>query len=624
MKTIKLKSFYAAILATSLAAGCILCAPAGSLSVQAKSTSSIDKLFAGGKGTKKNPYKIKTLKQLQNIGKNKTTLTKHYVLVNNINAKNKTITNIGNVTMSDMMSGDMSMAFSGTFNGKGHTISNIKVKQESEEVGVGIFECVTGTLKNVTFKNVTSKGTSSSMVAGDVVGYAAGAKVTSVTLKGKNTVCGVNCIGGIVGGGMGATITKCTVSGTTVTVNGDNDFSTGIIEQCDVAECGGLIVGGGFGGTVKNCTAKGTISATGNEPVGLGGIGGCLQCMSIISNNTANVTINAKNGHAIGGLCGYAGVGDDGDGVIDAPATVKNCSVTVKINANGATHVGGLIGTGLYYYGMEDRFNVIDCSVKGTINGATTPGTVAGRATGSTITSCTTSVKVDNAESSEKIGTTSRLYMSGDQYEEGTDKAAEVLLNNLQGSYQGLFETICQDEYYDIWRNYAASVVGESNADATVELLQSSVTYTLYGEEAVEYYANNPDASPMFDCYLQEDLATYTIDGNTITGYDASGAQLFSHEYSYVEYNDGGGMIPMYIYKTDDADAGEFTYFAFASDSPLTTYHSEFRYGSSLDELTTWFDGSYAYWMAAGITLNPSDAMIDNVIRLFVIENLSE
>jgi len=68
---------------------------------------------------------------------------------------------------------------------------------------------------------------------------------------------------------------------------GDNDFTDGL-KQCDVAECGGLVVGGAFGGTVSRCTASGRIIAEGNEPVGLGGIAGCLEMMNDASDNTVD------------------------------------------------------------------------------------------------------------------------------------------------------------------------------------------------------------------------------------------------------------------------------------------------------------------------------------------------
>ena len=131
------------------------------------------------------------------------------------------------------------------------------------------------------------------------------------------------------------------------------------------------------------------VKAEGNEPVGLGGIGGCLEMMDSITNCTADVTIESANGgHAIGGLCGYAGTHSNPDVCLETegfstknyPSVIDNCKITVSIKADGATHVGGLIGTGLYYYGEETVFKVTNCSVTGSIDGAVTPGTVAGRA----------------------------------------------------------------------------------------------------------------------------------------------------------------------------------------------------------------------------------------------------
>lgn len=95
--------------------------------------------------------------------------------------------------------------------------------------------------------------------------------------------------------------------------------------------------------------------------------------------------------------------------------SIDNCNVTVNIKANGATHVGGLVGTGLYYYGEETVFKITNCSVKGSIDGAVTPGTVAGRAEGSTIESCTADVTIDENAGTEQVGTTTQMYESADQ-----------------------------------------------------------------------------------------------------------------------------------------------------------------------------------------------------------------
>ena len=97
------------------------------------------------------------------------------------------------------------------------------------------------------------------------------------------------------------------------------------------------------------------------------------------------------------------------------PSVIDNCNVTVNIKANGATHVGGLVGTGLYYYGEETVFKITNCSVKGSIDGAVTPGTVAGRAEGSTIESCTADVTIDENAGTEQVGTTTQMYESADQ-----------------------------------------------------------------------------------------------------------------------------------------------------------------------------------------------------------------
>jgi hypothetical protein len=88
------------------------------------------------------------------------------------------------------------------------------------------------------------------------------------------------------------------------------------------------------------------------------------------------------------------------------------------MNVPGATHVGGLIGTGLYYYGEETAFKISNCSVKAEIIGAVTPGTVAGRAENSEIESCEADETLDGEALTEEVGTTVTMYESGDQFEE--------------------------------------------------------------------------------------------------------------------------------------------------------------------------------------------------------------
>lgn len=110
--------------------------------------------------------------------------------------------------------------------------------------------------------------------------------------------------------------------------------------------------------------------------------------------------------------------------------------------------------------------------------------------------------------------------------------AAEQLLMDLTGSYQELWPVILDSQYDPLWLDDCAALVGEENAQAAYEKLSSMVTGTIYGEEAVQAYANG---GGVYDCSFTEGLVTLEFDGETsvIKGYDAEGNELFSHAYHY-------------------------------------------------------------------------------------------
>ena len=388
--------------------------------------------FAGGSGTAEDPWQIATAEQLLalsasvNDGSVYGYPGQFFVLTADIDLKDVEWQPIGHMDLTDMS--NHSCMFMGTLDGQGHTISNVKFHSDSPVCGVGVVGMSLGEVKNLIVQNVDIRCEDTySMAIGGVVGYNMGV-IQNVKLIGENHIAGVNAIGGIAGGSM-QSVLNCTVDGTTIHVLGNNDFSSGRIIQEDVAECGGLVVGGFFGGTIDNCTAKGTVIAEGKEPVGLGGIAGCLEMMDSITNCTVEVEIISENGgHAIGGLCGYSGTHSVGDialaseGVQSSvyPGVIDNCQVTAKMNIPGATHVGGLVGTGLYYYGEETAFKVSNCTVSAEIIGAVTPGAVAGRAVNSVIESCNVQVTLDGNALTNEIGETTTMYESGDQFEADT------------------------------------------------------------------------------------------------------------------------------------------------------------------------------------------------------------
>lgn len=406
-----------------LAAGAFALAAAGTGRARADEgtgTGGAAVAFAGGSGTPDDPYQVADAEQLAAVAADTAA---SYVLTADVDLTGHAWSPIGDLTydLVDMETGemDMSAAFSGSFDGGGHTVSGLALVAGGNSLAAGLFGMVTGTVANLVLSGANVAGGTTTMATGGVVGYLVGGTVENVTVTGASMVSGINCIGGVCGGSdVGSTVEGCVADGATVVVLGSNDFGDGPIVQADTAECGGLVVGGAFGSAVNDCTATGTVVATGNEPVGLGGLAGCLQLATAASGHTVDVRIVTTNAHAVGGLAGYAGNGDDGSGTVGEPTAITGCDVTVAIYADGATHVGGLVGTGLYYFGMEGRFAVSGCTVSGSIDGAVTPGTVAGRATDSTVEGCTVDVLVDGQAGGAEIGETDRMYESADQYEE--------------------------------------------------------------------------------------------------------------------------------------------------------------------------------------------------------------
>ena len=205
----------------------------------------------------------------------------------------------------------------------------------------------------------------------------------------------------------------------------------------------------------------------------------------------------------------------------------------------------------------------------------------------------------------------------------GDAAEAAALLENIKGTYEPLFPLITKAEYDQIWLDPCNAAVGEEMGTAVAEMLKTACNGTIYGQEAVDAFGDGSEGA-QFDCVFINGVSTITFDGSIISGADENGNQVFSHEYAYTGKLSLGGMMEGYLYETADADAGEFKYFYMMPDTPATTYHIEFRYGSNTDDLAEYNKGPYAYWLAAGFPVDADDAMIHDVITLFCEENLEE
>ena len=524
-------------------------------------------------------------------------------------------------------------AFTGVFDGNGKIISGLKV---NGGVAAGLFGCVAnGTVKKVTIQNATVSG---SCMAAAAVGYAYNSTVENVkltategqhstitanVLKYQNEDMAPNMVAGIVGAGMDSTIKNCSVENTKMTVTGLTQAAGWGTNVHDM----GLLGGGLEGTSLEGCTVKNSeLSVTGAYSFGIGGLSGCAMGADHVKDCTVdNVKITlGDNAYLTGGLVGYAG---KTDGKVTELSGCKSGNVQITAGAS-SSRIGGLIGGGFYlpayrsYFPVPTSYSVTGYEVtKAAITtGANSAalGLVAGQGYLSSVSGTSATGAINNAESVVLCGT------SEDEH--------STFLYDLSETYQPLFEGASFKKEYDhYWSDYAAAVVGKAASETAnaVGLMKASIgaSWDLKGGE-----------SKSFCCAFTNNIATLDFNGSVITGYDADGNVVFSHAYKYLRdghlygpAQDGSNQqtayMDMTIYESLDGNKDEFKYFAMCGDTPGTTYHIEFRYGSSLNDLEQMYSGSYAYWLAAGIPTGAvsgqSKVMMSNVIALFCAENLA-
>ena len=528
------------------------------------------------------PIEIATAEQLAAINDN---LSGSYILTADIDLSGIDWTPIGAYAPSGESEEEQEIpaadsAFTGTFDGQGHTISGLTIDQP-EGWAMGLFGCAANAeISNFTLENAS---VDAALMSADVVGYAYCTTVSGVMLVNGSVTAhfgemsAEGMYGGIVGAGLGSMIENCKAQADITLPDG-------------TANAG--LVGGGLEMTsVVNCTATGTITA-GNDCYGLGGVSGCGFAAEEFTDDTAeDVTITAgDNCTWIGGITGYAGGYPDES--LGMPVTVftncvaRNVTVTTGENADG---VGDIVGSGFYSeevaaangapFDQPTQFEVVDCTVE------------------------------SEAEDDAGSGPSSAA-------------AAAQLLEDVKGTYVTLFPVITAPEYDQLWLDPCAAVVGEEAAPEVAEMLKAACNGTIYGQEAVDAFGDGSNGV-QFDCLFINGVDTITFDGTTISG-TLEGEEVFKHEYAYVGPLSLSGMMDGTLYETADADAGEFRYFYMMPDTPATTYHLEFRYGSDVDALAQYNEGPYAYWLVAGFPVDADEAMIESVITLYCEENLAE
>ena len=269
-----------------------------------------------GTGTESDPYEIGNAENLFEFadivngsnGKNQN-LAACAILTQNIDLDEYSTTTWTPIGTSNKQ------PYTGTFDGKGFTISNLTT-QNKEGNYLGLFGFNGGVIKNVGIENANITGPD---YIGGVCGYNRG---TIENCSNAGDVSGNTHVGGVCGYNFG-TIENCSNTGK---VSGDDSVG-GVCGYND--------------DTIKNCSNAGDVSRN----ILVGGVCGC-NCGTI--ENCSNAGNVSGKGSRVGGVCGLN------------KGTIENCSNTGKVSGRGS--VGGVCG--------DNSDTIENCSNAGTVLGA--------------------------------------------------------------------------------------------------------------------------------------------------------------------------------------------------------------------------------------------------------------
>jgi len=148
--------------------------------------------------------------------------------------------------------------FYGSFDGQNHTISNLKISKESNQIYGGLFGRFKGTSFSQTFSNLTIHNVNISTVAssdgkegaGALMGYGYDQIIDNVHVTGNISINGNRCVGGLVGH------SRANISNSSVKAEGNisgNSYRVGGLVGWFVSASGN-----GYNAEINSCTVEGT------------------------------------------------------------------------------------------------------------------------------------------------------------------------------------------------------------------------------------------------------------------------------------------------------------------------------------------------------------------------------
>ena len=443
---------------------------------------SVAESFAGGKGTKDDPYQIATGSQLAYFAKRVNAeeygekyADTYFELTEDIDLGGKEWTPVGETVADLIMGGHEYFVFSGNFDGNGYIIKNLTIGTETSPYSgdvCGLFGATSGTIEDVVLENVSINyvgGNHSSgygfRMGGALVGYSMG-DIVNCTVIGLDMKAGsdgsyvaLNSIGGLVGiQDGGTTVSHSRVSGK-------------IEESTKKGNVGGFVGTLAKGSSAKYCGADVSVEVTGNG-----------------------------RGIAVGGFVGI------GNGVTTDETLIENCYATGNIT--GAEYAGGFVGN-------ISGLNISNCYAKGDVSNSFVGASFMGT----------------DAASNNYYGTVKNCYATGLVSDISSSAYAFAMQDTMNRS------TI-QNCYYNIQNtaknteSAASLTIDDMKTDSFLNVLNgSSNVWTKRNNDTPACGAEPADYSDVYEVLgnIPADLSIYT---------DESVANLYSAVEALRGYRD--------------------------------------------------------------------------------------
>jgi trimeric autotransporter adhesin len=390
-----------------------------------------------------------------------------YALGSNIDA---TATSAWNLGAGFEPVGNNITAFTGTFEGLGHTVSNLTINRSGTDY-IGLFGDVAGTLRNVGLVGGSITGASfTGALAGRNTGTTSNSYATS-------SVTGVNSTGGLIG-------TSGTLS---------NSYAKGNVTGSGTGT-GGLV--GAASGNITNSYATGNVSGAGSTGGLVGEASGNSSITITQSFAHGNVTGSAA---ATGGLVGSSGVN----------ITSSYASGTVS----GTSQVGGLVGISLPTAGTVSVSNVY---ASGNVTGSSSQlGGLIGSSGDTNVANAYATGDVTDTNNSGQvgglIGVTTSTGATTLTYSTGAVTSGGANVGGLIGNNSGT----ATSSYWDTTTSGQATGIGGTNVTGATGLTTAqSFTQANYGafDFTTGWYMLSGDTRP----FLRSEYSATIYNGHQL------------------------------------------------------------------------------------------------------------